>query len=186
MILQSLTDYYEILNRSGVISKPGYSKVNVSFALNISDSGNLLSIRSLKNSAIRGKKTVEVPQSMQMPEQVKKTVNIQSNFLCDNATYILGLDSKGNPERAKQCFDAAKKLHLDLLGCVDCVEARAVVAFFNKWNPEQLDENAMIAEWRDQLSAGVNIVFLIEGYGYLHVAPHVGAWIEMHRWGQCQ
>ena len=46
MILQALTRYYEILSKdpeSG-IAPPGYSTANISFALNLSEKGELLDI----------------------------------------------------------------------------------------------------------------------------------------------
>ena len=50
-----------------------------------------------------------------MPAPVKKTVNVASNFLCDNSGYLLGVDGKGKPARTAECFAAAKQLHLELL-----------------------------------------------------------------------
>lgn len=168
MILQALVNYYDILNRAGEISKPGYSRVNVSFGLNLSEEGKLLSIIPLRVTTQKGKKSVELPQSMQVPEQVKRAVNIQSNFLCDNATYFLGIDSKGKPERAKQCFESARKLHEDILEDVDCVEAKAVIAFFENWNQEETANSTALAEYNEQITLGVNLVFHIEGYGFAH------------------
>ncbi len=50
-----------------------------------------------------------------VPEQVKRTVGVAANLLCDNATYLLGIDAKGKPERARRCFEAATGRHLALL-----------------------------------------------------------------------
>lgn len=167
MILQALVNYYDILNRAGEISEPGYSKANVSFALNLSVGGKILNIIPLKIIVQKGKKSVEIPQSMQVPERIKRSVNIQSNFLCDNATYFLGIDSKGKAERAKQCFEDARKLHISILEGVDCVEAKAVVAFFDNWNQDDAKEIES-SEYIEQVSSGVNLVFHIEGYGFAH------------------
>jgi len=167
VILQALVNYYDILNRAGKISEPGYSKANVSFALNLSVEGKLLNIIPLKIMVQKGKKSVEIPQSMQVPEQIKRSVNIQSNFLCDNATYFLGIDSKGKAERAKLCFEDARKLHISILEGVDCVEAKAVVAFFDNWNQDDAKEIES-SEYIEQVSSGVNLVFHIEGYGFAH------------------
>ncbi|NLB42504.1 MAG: type I-C CRISPR-associated protein Cas8c/Csd1, partial [Clostridiales bacterium] len=107
MILQSLVNYYEILanDDNSNIPRLGYSKANVSYAANISPEGELLNIIPLKISVPRGKKTVEVPQAMDVPEQINKASSIKSNFLCENATYFFGF-GKVKPERAKQCFEA--------------------------------------------------------------------------------
>ena len=167
MILQALMNYYDILNRAGEISKPGYSRTNVSFGLNLSTEGNLMNIIPLKVMTQKGKKTFERPQVMQVPEQIKRSVNVQSNFLCDNATYLLGLDLKGKAERAKLCFEDARKLHISILAGVDCVEAKAVVAFFENWNHDEVNDIAL-AEYIEEIFSGVNLVFHIEGYGFAH------------------
>ncbi|MFT9057654.1 MAG: type I-C CRISPR-associated protein Cas8c/Csd1, partial [Ethanoligenens sp.] len=167
MILQSLVDYYEILAKSGEISKPGYGKVNVSFALNLSPQGNLLNVIPLKNPVQRGKKTVEVPRSMEVPAQEKKTVGIKSNFLCENASYLLGVDAKGKPERAKQCFEAFAALHHKVLDGVDSIPAKAVLAFIDSWQPQAASECEALQEYYDELLTGANLVFMVQGTDYV-------------------
>ena len=127
MILQALCDYYDALARRGDITPPGWSVAKVSFALDIDEQGTLHGVIPLKVTPEGGKK--EVPQSMQMPEQVKKTSGVSANFLCENSSYFLGIDGKGKPERSRQCFKAAKELHQRLLGPVDSPSARAVCGF---------------------------------------------------------
>ena len=56
MILQALTEYYEAMAKKDEISKLGWCKAKVSFALNISKDGELLNIISLKNLKEKGKK----------------------------------------------------------------------------------------------------------------------------------
>ena len=85
MILGALVDYYEILAESGEISKPGYCMAKVSYALNLKQNGELVGILPLKNEVERGKKKFEVPQSLEVPEQAKRAVDITANFLCDNS-----------------------------------------------------------------------------------------------------
>ena len=41
MILQALTEYYQVLYRQGKIAAPGWSPVKVTFALCIGDDGGL-------------------------------------------------------------------------------------------------------------------------------------------------
>jgi len=177
MILQSLVNYYEILAKAGEISKPGYCKANVSFALIITGDGDLAGVIPLKIQVQRGSKTVEIPQSFEVPEQVKKTVGIKSNFLCENSGYMLGVDNKGKPERAKECFEAFRHLHREILEDADCDEARAVLAFLEKWDPEKSKEYPVLAEYIDALTAGANLVFALEGFGFIHENPTINkAW----------
>ena len=168
MILQSLVDYYEILAAVGEISKPGYCIAKVSYALNLSTEGELLGVIPLKLQALRGKKTVELPQSLEVPEQEKRAVGIKANFLCDNSGYVLGADNKGKPERSKQCFKAFVELHHNVLDDVDCVQAKAVLSFLDNWRPEQIGDCAVLKDYMEELTSGVNIVFNIISKGLAH------------------
>jgi CRISPR-associated protein Csd1 len=168
MILQSLVDYYEILAAAEKIAKPGYGRANVSYALNISKDGELLNVIPLRIQAQRGKKTVEAPQPLEVPEQEKKTVGVKANFLCENSGYILGVDRKGKPERSKQCFEAFKKLHHGILDDVDCVPAKAVLAFLDRWRPENSGVCDVLKDYLEELTSGANIIFNVAGVGYAH------------------
>lgn len=181
MILRALVDYYEILAQSGEISRPGYCKAKVSFALNLTPKGELLNVIPLKEEALRGKKTVEVPRSLEVPEQVKKSSGIQSNFLCENSGYVLGVDTKGKPERSRQCFEAFATLHHRVLDGVSGVAAEAVLAFIDAWQPEQAQQCEVLISYYGELVSGVNIVFMIQGKGYAHDDPEIKtAWNEYH------
>ena len=99
----------------------------------------------------------DIPQQMQVPEQVKKTSGVCANFLCENSSYFLGIDGKGKPERSRQCFEAAKELHQELLGPVDSPAARAICAFFDTWQPEQ----ASTLPYLDEILKGANLIFSV-------------------------
>ena len=164
MILRALVDYYKILAKAGKISRPGYCRAGVSFALNLAEDGTLISALPLKTEVPRGKKTVEAPKTLEVPEQVKRTVGIDANFLCDNSGYVLGIDNKGKPERTRQCFEAFKNLHHTVLDGVDCMAARAVLAFLDAWEPEKAADCAAIADDIEALTTGGNIVFRVAGH----------------------
>lgn len=168
MILGALVDYYEILAEVGEISKPGYCMAKVSYALNLTQSGELVGILPLKNEVERGKKKFEVPQLLEVPEQAKRAVDITANFLCDNSGYVLGVDNKGKPNRSILCFEALKKLHHDVLDGVNCMEAKAVLSFLDNWNPQQYSNCEAIADYREELISASNLVFNIIGIGFAH------------------
>ena len=112
MILQSLVQYYETLEQKGKISSPGWCTAKVSFALELSGEGKLKRVIPLKVEKERGKKMVLEPQSMKVPQMVTRSSGVASNFLCDNSSYLLGIDNKGKPERSKECFQCAKEKHI--------------------------------------------------------------------------
>lgn len=181
MILQALVDYYELLAKANKIPKPGYCIANVSYALDLSKNGELVGIIPLKLQVERGKKQVEVPRKMEVPEQSKKTVGIIANFLCENSGYMLGIDNKGKPERAKNCFDAFCERHNNVLKDLDCAQAKAVLAFLDKWKPEDSTESIALKDYLDEIMTGANLVFYLEGIGFVHENPEVKQAWEKYR-----
>lgn len=159
MILQALTRHYEDLLKLGKISPSGWGKSKVSYGLELSDSGEILDLLSLQQTEQRGKKTVTGPRVMTVPMPVKRTVGIAANFLCDNTTYLFGVDEKGKPGRTQKCFDASKKLHLDLLREAQSSAAKAVVAFFETWDPSQAELHPVLQEHWTELMKGGNLIF---------------------------
>ncbi|WP_195985317.1 type I-C CRISPR-associated protein Cas8c/Csd1 [Clostridium sp. D33t1_170424_F3] len=175
MILQSLVRYYEILAEDDEcdIASPGYSMAKVSFAVNLSAQGELLGLIPLKKTVLRGKKTVEIPKPMKVPEQEKKTVGVKSNFLCENVAYIFGIDSKGKPERARKCFQEFQKRHREILQNVNCLEAKALLQFIENWNPEQATQTPVLEPYMDELLSGAFLIFKLDGGAYLHQVPAI-------------
>lgn len=160
MILQALTAYYEAMLRKGIVAPPGWDGAfKVSFWLELNDSGELIDVIDQRHDEQRGKKTVLVPRQMSVPAHVKRANNIAANFLCDNSSYILGADEKGKQARAVQCFEACAALHHKLLDGVDSPAARAVLAFFDTWQPELAATHPLlVGRWKD-ITDNANLVF---------------------------
>lgn len=183
MILQSLVNYYEILanDEDSTISKPGYCSRSISYAVNISEFGELLNIIPLKIKAQRGKKTIEVPRNMMVPEQEKKTSGIKSNFLCENSAYFFGIGDKNKPERARGCFEAFRALHNDILKASKGKAAKAIINYVNNWDVNICHGHSVLTEYIDEMLAGANLVFSINGIEYAHLDEEIrDAW-ENHR-----
>lgn len=159
MILQALVKYYEMMAAEDKLSKQGYCTGKVSYALELSGEGELCGITTLRLPVEHGKKKGDAAQLLEVPEQESRSVNILPFFLCDNAIYLLGLDTKGNPKRALQCFEASKKLHREILSGVDHPAARAILAFFDRWDPAAAAENRYVKDHLAGLTAGGNLIF---------------------------
>ena len=159
MILQALTQYYEELLAAGKITRPGWAKAKVSFALDLDEAGQVRQLLHLQREVQRGKKTALVPQELDMPSPVKRTAGVAANFLCDNSSYLLGADDKGKPTRSLECFSAARALHLSLLRDATSPAAQAIVRFFETWDPAQAAEHPGLREdWADLMKGG-NLTF---------------------------
>ena len=163
MILQALTRYYEDLLSRGEIAAPGWAPAKISFALCLNENGELTQIVPTMDEVSKGKKTVFQPQLITLPAAVKRTVSIAANFLWDNSAYLLGIDQKGDPERSLKCFAAAAKLHHAVLDGIDSPNARAILAFFNTWKPEHAAEHPALIRQLDDVTAGGNLVFRVDG-----------------------
>ncbi len=163
MILQALAGYYEKLAEAGAVERPGWGQVKVSFGLSLSEDGGITGVIPLKQEETRGKRTVWMPQLIKVPEPVTRTAGVSANFLCDNSGYFLGIDRKGKPERAKQCFQAARDRHLDILKNCQSKAARAIKAHFENWDAESGENCEVFAADKEELFSGVNLVFLYDG-----------------------
>lgn len=169
MILQALTAYYEQLVRQGRLSAPGWDdSFKVSYELRLNDAGQLLRVVPLLTEKTVGKKTVLAPRAMRVPAHVKRTAGVSANLLCDNSSYLLGADEKGKPERAKQCFDACAALHHRLLDDVDSPSARALLAYFDSWDPAQAATHPLLAEQWKEITGNANLIFGYEAADHSH------------------
>lgn len=159
MILQSLTQYYEDLLSQGKIAGPGWAMAKVSWALELGEDGTLLGVFQLQKEVPRGKKTALVPQELLVPQPVKRSSGVAANFLCDTCSYLLGADAKGKPARTAQCFDAAAALHRQLLDGAQSAAARAVLAFFDRWDPAGAPEFPALQQDWPEICKGGNLIF---------------------------
>lgn len=163
MILQALTRYYEDLLQRGEIAAPGWNPAKISFALCLDKDGQVTQVIPTMEEVTMGKKTVLRPQLMILPSAVKRTVGIASNFLWDNSAYLLGVDQKGKPERSYDCFRAAASLHHTVLDGVDSPIAKAILAFFDTWQPEKAMEHPALAGQYEAVTTGGNLLFRVDG-----------------------
>ena len=147
MIINALVKRYE---DTGEVPS-GWQFRDVSYALDISENGRLLGIRSLET--IDGKKTTK--RRMMLPvEPTGRTSGIKASFLCDNGGYLLAADQKRGGDK----FQHAKQLHKQILETVDTPTARAIIAYFDLGVPEN---------WEVHLDAEVagnaKLVFQVHG-----------------------
>lgn len=176
MILQALVQYYETLEKKGEITRPGWSNAKVSYALELTEAGELRRVIPLKIEKQKGKKTVLEPQILKVPQMVTRSSGVAANFLCDNSGYLLGIDNKGKPERAKECFQCAKEKHLEILEGLESIEGQAVRCFFETWSPDEAKENPALAEVVEEVMDGANLVFWVNGHYVQEAEDLIRAW----------
>lgn len=166
MILQALTSYYDALREQDIrlkqnkISAPGWeNNFKVSYELRLNPAGELVRLVSLCST---DEKNHSTPSKLTVPKHEKRSSGIAANFLCDTTSYLLGADEKGKPDRAVECFKACAELHRTVLAGVDSPAVRALLAFFDHWDPSQAAQHPLLAEQWHALNDNANLVFAYE------------------------
>lgn len=177
MILQALTSLYEALAQKGEISKEGWSREKISFALGIDENGDLLRITPLFETVDGPKgKTREVPQKMTVPIKVGNT---SPKFLWGNSGFILGTANDKTPEAAKDCFKRNRDLHHEVLKGIEVPAAKAILSFFDRWEPEKTLENELVTSCAGELLGKANMVFRFNRK-FIHEIPQLAAAWQAH------
>lgn len=102
MILQALSSYYrrkcDDPDPAQRLPAFGLEQKEIPFVLEITVTGELVQLRDTRTP--QGKK--KVAQSFRVPQGVKKTSGVAANLLWDTLEYVLGVDTKGRPERVAE------------------------------------------------------------------------------------
>lgn len=180
MILQALNEHYWRLleDAKANIAPPGYSPARVSHALVLDEEGKIVDVLPLGTQ--HGKRNI--PQSMLVLEQAKRASGVNANYLCDNVSYVLGLETQKNGQVVfnQKKFDDFRNKNIALLKYIDDPGARALVCFLSAWNEQNAFGNVIIQKFADALFKGSNIVFKLEGHqGYVHEREKIKqAWAD--------
>jgi len=178
LILQALYDHYQrLLDDPGSnIAPPGYSPAKVSHVLVIDTDGKLLDILAIVS--LQGKKYL--PKTLLVPEQVKRTSGIAANILCDNVSYMLGIEQtkQGEIVLTMDKYNKFKSENEKFLHSLNSEEVFAVLAFLKKWNPEKALSHPIVMPRINELFSGSNMVFKLDGkLGYIHENAEIrNAW----------
>lgn len=163
MILTALVHLYEELCKQGKIQAEGWGIAKVTHRILLDKEGHLCGIISVRKKVQRGKKEIEVPCEMCVPLPVTRSSGVKANFLCDNFSYFLAIDDKGNVQRTIQCFEEAKKLHHRVLEHCHSPVAKAILHFFDTWGSDKAGKDSSIQENLEDIIAGRNFVFQVDG-----------------------
>lgn len=182
MITQALYQRYLNLTQDPTsdMAPPGYSTDRASYALVLSQEGEVLHIWDIRDT--NGKKPLSV--FVNVPEHGVRSSGVKPYFLSDKAEYILGItmDKLGNRGVSLKKFEASKQLHLSLLEGQEFPEARAVYLFFKTWNPEEPKSDELERQINEVLSGtDTNFVFVLERFqnGYVHDHSQIKTlWID--------
>lgn len=183
MILQSLVHLYDELSRQGKVAREGWGIAKVSHRLVLDEEGGLIGIVSARKKVLRGKKEKEIPSDMMVPLPATRSSGVKANFLCDNSSYFLGVDNKGKPERTKECFEAARALHHQILDGCHSAEARAILSYFDHWDAAGARDNPLVQTNLEDILGGSNFLFHVGNKDVSDIPEIRDAWERYYRSG---
>ncbi|MDH4450299.1 MAG: type I-C CRISPR-associated protein Cas8c/Csd1 [Rhodoferax sp.] len=161
MIFQALNDYYlrkcDDPDPAQRLPPFGLEQKEIPFLLEINAAGELLQLRDTRE--LQGKK--KVARSFRVPIGVKRASNIAANFLWDTVEYVLGVDTKGKPERVVEQH-AAFRARISALPEVVREDAgiQAVTRFLDRIDLAQLQ---LQPAWADALESNAVLSFMLHG-----------------------
>ncbi len=161
MILQALNDYYrrkcDDPDPAQRLPMFGLEQKEIPFLLEISPEGELLQLRDTRE--LNGKK--KVARVFRVPLGIKKTSGVAANLLWDTLEYVLGVDTKGKPERVAEQH-AAFRARIAALPDATREDAgiQAVTRFLDHVTLAQLERQPA---WADALESNAVLSFRLQG-----------------------
>lgn len=190
MIISALSKYYDILlkDENCQIASNGFCWAKAGFEFIIDKNAKLIAIVSLEETVIEGKNERKILKNVLVPQQEITTSGIKSNFLCENAGYVLGLYNPKNEqnktekqiedmkEKCPKRFEAFKELHNTILGDVNNYYGNIFLKYINEFVYE--DYEHLINPVIDELNNGRLIIFKVDNQ-YLHEIDEINdAWLN--------
>ena len=162
MILQSLNDYYrrkcDDADPAQRLPVFGLEQKEIPFVLEITTEGELV---QLLDTRILNEKKKKIAQTFRVPQGVKKTSGVASNLLWDTLEYVLGVDTKGKPERvAEQHTQFIARIQALPQSAHDDAGIQAIFKFFESFNLPQLEAQPT---WSQALEANAVMSFRLHG-----------------------
>lgn len=161
MILQNLNRYYQRKCADPDLAQRlpafGFEQKEIPFLLELAPNGVLVQIVDTRTA---NEKKKLVARSYLVPQGVKKTSGVAANLLWDTVEYVLGVDTKGKPERVAEQHVAFRAR---LAALPDAARAdpgiQAIQTFLANLDVAQLEKHPA---WRDALETNANVSFKLQ------------------------
>ena len=182
MILHALYRFYEAQRaRPEGISEDGWSEESVHGAILLTRQGEFQGVAPYTSTEVfRNGKSVERSGLLtRVPFQAKRTSDIKPYFLCDTPAYLLGFTSVESRQKRTALYHAASlEYHRDILSRADSEVAHAILAFFDRWEPEFIDNHSQAKAFLENLNSSSKLVFEVEAAPAHRDPMVVEAWLE--------
>jgi CRISPR-associated protein Csd1 len=160
MILTSLYELYDRRRRdpdpAQRLPAYGLEEKEIPFVLDIDAKGQLVNLSDTRSG---GKKPVG--QKYLVPQGIKKTSGVAANLLWDNLEYVLGVDTRGKPERVVEQHAAFRaRIHALPETAQQDAGIIAVNLFLDQFKLEQV---STYPEWADISAVNPVMTFRLHG-----------------------
>ena len=161
MILQALNDYYLRRQRApdpqDRLPAFGLEEKEIPFIIEIDADGRLVNLADTRTT--EGKK--KIGRRYLVPQGVKKTSGIAANLLWDTTEYVLGVDTKGKPERVVEQHAAfCARLASLPPDALNDPGIKAIFAFFKHFDLAQFEART---EWQEIMLTNPVLTFQLHG-----------------------
>jgi CRISPR-associated protein Csd1 len=159
MILHALYDYYErkCTDPDAHMAPPGFEWKDIPFIIEIDAQGNPVQIEDTREGEGKKKRA----RAFLVPQGEKKTSGVVANLLWDNAEYVLGVDTKGKPERVAEQHQAfLTRLESLPAGAQADTGVQALLHFLKKAKTSMLSR---YSSWSEISETNPNLTFRLRG-----------------------
>lgn len=159
MILHALYDYYQrkSIDPDAHMAPPGFEWKEIPFVLEIDAKGRPVQIEDTREGDGKKKRA----HSYLVPQGVKRASGIAANLLWDNAEYLLGVDTKGKPERVAEQHQAfVARLESLPASVLSDPGVQAVLRFLKRVDVNILSHYAV---WKEIVEINPNLTFRLHG-----------------------
>lgn len=159
MILHALYDYYQrkSADPSAHMAPPGFEWKEIPFIIEMDAQGNPVQIEDTREGD--GKK--RRAHSYLVPQGVKRAAGIAANLLWDNVEYLLGVDTRKNPERVAEQHQAfVARIESLPASAQSDGGVQAVLRFLKRTDLNGLSQYAV---WQEIVDTNPNLTFRLHG-----------------------
>jgi len=161
MILQALNNYYQRRQRSpdlrDRLPAPGLEEKEIPFIIELDADGRFVNLEDTRT--IEGKK--KTARRFLVPQGIKKTSGVAANLFWDTAEYVLGIDTKGKPERVAEQRTAFRKRIESLPEAArEDTAVRAILAFLQSLDIARFES---LPVWPDIVATNPVLTFRLQG-----------------------
>lgn len=167
MLIKALCDYYDVLAKKGMVLPQGYSKQKISYKIELSPDGRVVSIIDWRETVADKKgKEKKFPRMVNMPLPATNKSAIAASVGDCRAKYIFGLVGNVKNKNANEAHLDFVKVNKNFIA--NLVKKSVIVEAFSKfleiWIPQNEKDNLNLVALGKDLTDTTGFVFCLEGH----------------------